>query len=121
MYYLVFNETPNENIKIRVLNCTEWQLMRWINWKRYNIVFYLYCISYSIYCIYSTSVEYILVYVCVCMCAYASCGVVVRIPGYRSWGQGSIPGATRFSEKSGSGTVSTQPREYNWGATWKEK
>jgi hypothetical protein len=27
------------------------------------------------------------------------CGVVVRVPGYRSRGQGSIPGATRFSEK----------------------
>jgi hypothetical protein len=26
---------------------------------------------------------------------------------------GSIPGATRFSESSGSGTGSTQPREYN--------
>jgi hypothetical protein len=28
---------------------------------------------------------------------------------------GSIPGATGFSESSGSGTVSTQPREDNWG------
>jgi hypothetical protein len=27
------------------------------------------------------------------------CGLVVRVPGYRSRGQGSIPGATRFSEK----------------------
>jgi hypothetical protein len=26
------------------------------------------------------------------------CGLV-RVPGYRSRGQGSIPGATRFSEK----------------------
>jgi hypothetical protein len=25
--------------------------------------------------------------------------VVVRVPGYRSRGPGSIPGATRFSEK----------------------
>jgi hypothetical protein len=27
------------------------------------------------------------------------CGLVVRVPGYRSRGQGSIPGATRFSDK----------------------
>jgi hypothetical protein len=27
------------------------------------------------------------------------CGLVIRVPGYRSRGQGSIPGATRFSEK----------------------
>jgi hypothetical protein len=27
------------------------------------------------------------------------CGLVVRVPGYRSIGPGSIPGATRFSEK----------------------
>jgi hypothetical protein len=27
------------------------------------------------------------------------CGLVVRVPGYRFRGPGSIPGATRFSEK----------------------
>jgi hypothetical protein len=27
------------------------------------------------------------------------CGLVVRVPGYRSVSPGSIPGATRFSEK----------------------
>jgi hypothetical protein len=27
------------------------------------------------------------------------CRLVVRVPGYRSRGPGSIPGATRFSEK----------------------
>jgi hypothetical protein len=27
------------------------------------------------------------------------CGIVVRVPGYRSRGPGSIFGATRFSEK----------------------
>jgi hypothetical protein len=27
------------------------------------------------------------------------CGLVVRVPGYRYGGPGSIPGATRFSEK----------------------
>jgi hypothetical protein len=27
------------------------------------------------------------------------CGLAVRVPGYRSRGPGSIPGATRFSEK----------------------
>jgi hypothetical protein len=27
------------------------------------------------------------------------CGLVVTVPGYKSRGPGSIPGATRFSEK----------------------
>jgi hypothetical protein len=38
------------------------------------------------------------------------CGLVVRVLGYRSGGLGSIPGTTK---SSGSGTGSTQPREYN--------
>jgi hypothetical protein len=37
---------------------------------------------------------------------------VVRVLGYRSGGPGSIPGTTR-KKGSGSGTGSTQPREYN--------
>jgi hypothetical protein len=41
------------------------------------------------------------------------CGLVVRVLGYRFGGPGSIPGTTRKT-----GTGSTQPREYNWGATW---
>jgi hypothetical protein len=45
------------------------------------------------------------------------CGLVDRVPGYRSRGPGSIPDATK-KKSSGSGTGSTQPREYNWGATW---
>jgi hypothetical protein len=45
------------------------------------------------------------------------CGLVVRFLGYGSGGPGSISGTTR-NKSSGSGTGSTQPREYNWGATW---
>jgi hypothetical protein len=45
------------------------------------------------------------------------CGLVVRVLGYRSGGPCSIPGTIR-KKSSGSGTGSTQPREYNWGATW---
>jgi hypothetical protein len=45
------------------------------------------------------------------------CGLVVRVLGYRSGGPGSIPGTTK-KKSSGSGKGSTQPREYNWGATW---
>jgi hypothetical protein len=45
------------------------------------------------------------------------CGLVVRVTGYRSGGPGSIPDTTK-KNSSGSGTGSTQPREYNWGATW---
>jgi hypothetical protein len=44
------------------------------------------------------------------------CGLVVRVLNYRSRGPGSIPG--HYKKSSGSGTGSTQPREYNWGATW---
>jgi hypothetical protein len=50
------------------------------------------------------------------------CGLVVRVPGYRSRDPGSIPGATIFFLRSNrSETGSTPPREYNWGATWKKK
>jgi hypothetical protein len=41
------------------------------------------------------------------------CGLVFRVPGYRFRGPD-------FLRSSGSGTRSTQPRDYNWGATWKE-
>jgi hypothetical protein len=40
------------------------------------------------------------------------CGLVVRVLGYRSGGPGSIPDTNR-KKTSGSGTGSTQPREYN--------
>jgi hypothetical protein len=40
------------------------------------------------------------------------CGLVVRVLGYRSGGPGSIPVTTK-KKSSGSGTGSTQPREYN--------
>jgi hypothetical protein len=46
------------------------------------------------------------------------CGLVVRVPSYKSGGPGWIPSTTRKKICSGSGTGSTQPREYNWGATW---
>jgi hypothetical protein len=41
------------------------------------------------------------------------CGLVVRVPAYRSRGPGLIPGATRISDKQWSGTGSIQPRGYN--------
>jgi hypothetical protein len=50
------------------------------------------------------------------------CALVVRVPGYRSRGPGSIsPALPDFLRSSGSVTGSTQPREWNWGATWKKK
>jgi hypothetical protein len=48
------------------------------------------------------------------------CGLVVRVLGYRSGDPGSIPSTTR-KKSSGSGTGSTQLREYNWGAYLIEK
>jgi hypothetical protein len=47
------------------------------------------------------------------------CGLVVRVPGYTSRGPVSIPVLLDF-QSSRSGTGSTQPREYNWGAQWPE-
>jgi hypothetical protein len=41
------------------------------------------------------------------------CGLVVRVPGYRSRGLDSITGATRLSEEYWVWNGSTQPREYN--------
>jgi hypothetical protein len=46
---------------------------------------------------------------------------VVRVPGYRSRDPGLIPSLPDFLRTSGSGTGSTQPRDYNWGATWQKK
>jgi hypothetical protein len=48
---------------------------------------------------------------------YRLCGLVVRVIDYRSSGPGFDSQALP-KKSSGSGTGSTQPREYNWGATW---
>jgi hypothetical protein len=37
--------------------------------------------------------------VCICVCMDRLYGLVVKVPGYRSRGPGSILGTTRFSEK----------------------
>jgi hypothetical protein len=42
------------------------------------------------------------------------CGLVVRVPGYRSR-------RPEFLRRSGSGTGSTEPRQYNRGAAWIKK
>jgi hypothetical protein len=60
-----------------------------------------------------------LIYICIITVEDRLCSLLVRDPDYRSRGSGSIPGATRFSEKSVTG--SAQPREYSWRATWKKK
>jgi hypothetical protein len=39
------------------------------------------------------------------------CGLVVRVPGYRSRSPGSIPGPNNFLRNSENGIDSTQPRE----------
>jgi hypothetical protein len=50
------------------------------------------------------------------------CGLVVRVPGYRNQRtRVRLPALPDFLRSSGSGTGSTQPREYIWGATWMEK
>jgi hypothetical protein len=42
---------------------------------------------------------YIFIVLCLIRHTDSLCGLVMRVPGYRSRGPGSIPGATRFSEK----------------------
>jgi hypothetical protein len=51
--------------------------------------------------------KYILLFICHILDCL--CGLVVSVLGYRSGGPGSIP----EKKSSGSGTGSTQPREYN--------
>jgi hypothetical protein len=46
------------------------------------------------------------------------CGLVLRVPGYRSGGPWFDSQALQKS--SGSGTGPTEPRDYNWEATWKK-
>jgi hypothetical protein len=48
------------------------------------------------------------------------CGLVVRVPGYRSRDPISISALPDFLRSSGSGMESTEPREYNRQATWKK-
>jgi hypothetical protein len=51
------------------------------------------------------------------------CGLVVRVPVYRSKGpevRVRFPALPNFLRSTGSGTGATQPREYNWGPTWKK-
>jgi hypothetical protein len=44
-------------------------------------------------------IELMNLFKCMCTLKDRLCGLVVRVPGYRSRGLGSIPGSTRFSEK----------------------
>jgi hypothetical protein len=46
-------------------------------------------------------------------------GLVVGVTGYRS--RVRFSALPNFLRSSGSGTGTTQPREYNWGAIWMEK
>jgi hypothetical protein len=43
------------------------------------------------------------------------CGLVVRVPGYKSRGRVRFPALPDFLRSSGSGTGSTQTHKYNWG------
>jgi hypothetical protein len=54
------------------------------------------------------------------------CGLVVRVPGYRSRGRVRFPALPDFLRSSGSETGSTQPREYKpreykWSRKWPRK
>jgi hypothetical protein len=56
-------------------------------------------------------------YVLLC---YRLCDLVVRVLGYRPEVRFRFPALPDFLRSSESGTGSTQPREYNWGVTWKK-
>jgi hypothetical protein len=43
--------------------------------------------------------KYIIIIIIIIIIIGRLCGLVARVPGYRSKGPVSIPGATRFSEK----------------------
>jgi hypothetical protein len=49
---------------------------------------------------------------------FGLCGLVVRVPGYRFRGPGFNFRTLQGKKSSGSGTGSTQPREYNWPPLW---
>jgi hypothetical protein len=49
---------------------------------------------------------------CVRACVYRLCGLVFRVPGYRSGGP-EFDSRVLQEKNSGSETGSTQPREYN--------
>jgi hypothetical protein len=59
----------------------------------------------------STSIPGTVNIIVMAVCTDRLYGLVVRVLGYRSGGPGSIPGITK--KNNGSGTGSTQPREYN--------
>jgi hypothetical protein len=55
----------------------------------------------------------IIIIITVILITYRLCGLVVRVPGYRSGGPGFDSRALQEKKSSRSGTGSTQLREYN--------
>jgi hypothetical protein len=49
------------------------------------------------------------------------CGLVARVPGYRLEVWDLFPALPDYLSSNGSGTGSTQLREYTRGATWNKK
>jgi hypothetical protein len=71
--------------------------------------------SFPVHCSLSSN------YSILCSLSDRLCGLVVRVLDYRCRGPGFDSQALQKKNKkkiSGSGTGCTQPREYNWGATW---
>jgi hypothetical protein len=88
-------------ITIFLLRCTLHTALPWHgdNWTLIISVFILFSLPYFFLAFLPCFFPSLQIFLSVYFFVDHLCGLVVRVPGYRSRGLGSIPSATRFSEK----------------------